>query len=137
MPPPSLTANFSNILRFGVVFRVETIFVFVSDIKFAISLVADAIPDRWLKKFKAVLSALRIEVAFPFTDAIISPFLTFEPLSTFFLKLNRLSRVIKDNSATCNPEITPSDRDFKTKLFSKFLSITELLVISPCWPRSS
>ena len=48
-----------------------------------------------------------------------------------------LTRVIKDNSATCNPEITPSDRDFKTKLFSRFLSITELLVISPCWPRSS
>ena len=50
-------------------------------------MVADAIPDKWLRKFKAVLSELNIERAVPLIVAIISPGLTAEPSFIWFSKI--------------------------------------------------
>ena len=68
-PPPFLTAYFSNNLKFGVVFLVQHILVFLL-VFFTNLLVNVAIPEAWLRKFKAVLSAVKIVFVLAFIIAI-------------------------------------------------------------------
>ena len=82
---PFLTAYFSNNLKFGVVFLVQQILVFF--LLLTKLLVAVEIPDAWFKKFKAVLSAVRIVFVFAKISAITLFFINF-PSFIFDLKLS-------------------------------------------------
>ena len=80
-PPPFFTAYFSSNLRLGVVFLVQQIFIFFPTF-FTNLFVSVEIPDEWLRKFNAVLSAIKIVLVFAFTSAI----------TLFFLMIRRPPR---------------------------------------------
>ena len=84
-PPPFLTAYFSSVLKLGVVFLVQQILVFLL-IFFTNWLVIVAIPEAWLRKFKAVLSAVKIVFVLALIYAITLFFFYFFSIRDFLCK---------------------------------------------------
>ena len=93
-------------------------------------LVFDAIPDKWVKKFKATRSPINIFLELPITIAIISPFLILDP--SFLLETNLifLSISLKVFLANSSPAIIPLSLDINLALIVELLLIKSE-VISP------
>src|SRR3989338_3004363 len=115
----------------GVVFRVSIILTLYGLILSTNLWVWVAIPDRCPKKFRAVLSAVRILMALPSIYAATLPALTIAPSLTAGLKINFLSTDLNTASMTPNPQMMP----FSLKIIQAFAFLFPNLqrdeVISP------
>ena len=131
-----MTAYFSNNLKFGVVFLVQQILVFLPTLLTKL-LVVVAIPEAWFKKFKAVLSAVSIVFVFAKISAITLFFLI--NLPSFILDLKIDSFPINLNACLQNsiPAITPFCLAIILAVIFLLLNFTSLVVISPIGLRSS
>ena len=135
-PPPFLTAYFSSVLKLGVVFLVQQILVFLL-IFFTNWLVIVAIPEASLRKFKAVLSAVKIVFVLAFILAITLFFFIFFPSETFFVKMLSLPINLKAVLQNSKPAITPSCLAIILAWIILSFVLKMFVVISPLGFRSS
>ena len=87
-----------------------------------------------IKKFKAVLSAVKIVFVLAFISAIILFFLIFFPSETFFDKNCFSSNNLKAVLQKSNPAIIPSCLAIILALIILFFELMRLVVISPLGP---
>ena len=57
--------------------------------------VSEAIPEAWLRKFKAVLSAIKIVLVLAFISAMTLFLLTLDPSLTLLIKIDSLPIILK------------------------------------------
>ena len=100
-------------------------------------LVDEAIPEAWFKKFKAVLSAIKIVFVLAFISAITLFFLTLEPSLTLLIKIVSLPTSLKAALQKSNPAIIPFWFAIIWTLAFLFLKLIKFVVISPPGLRSS
>ena len=135
MPPPNLTAYFCITLKVGIVFLVQQIlqFLFTSLTNW---LVLVAIPEIWLIKFNATLSAIKIFSALPSIVTITAFLLTIEPSFFFIINLILLSINLNVCFAKSNPASTACWLEINLT-FTILLFLSKFEVISPEGYRSS
>ena len=96
-----------------------------------------AIPEAWFKKFKAVLSAIKIVFVLAFISAIILFFLILDPSLTLLMKIDSLPTSLKAALQKSKPAITPFCFAIIFALIFLFLKLISFVVISPFGLRSS
>src|ERR1017187_204287 len=110
-PPPHLTAYFSRALSPGRVLRVSLMRALVPDTASTHFLVKGAMPDRWVIKFSAVRSAVRIARSGPSTVMRTAPASTITPSSMLLpADPSPAPTSWKAASATARPAMTPGAR---------------------------
>ena len=94
-------------------------------------------PDAWLRKFKPVLSAIKIVFVLALISAITLFFLTLEPSLTLLIKITSLPTSLKAVLQKSNPAIIPFCFAIILALAFLFLKLIKFVVISPSGFRSS